>query len=244
MNQDELYKTAFAKVVVEDSVALAQESMAKKKDAPPLDSKGQYIHLTSSSLTEVTKTLENLEYCEIFLDSYSVSVKWKKKYDRSHYVRYHYEAWIINLIRLYERLLILLNDVYDLGIAHKEVTYIKVSASPHLAGTKTLKLLNKIHGALSQVQGLKNEVFHRYAYSDSALDDISMYDFLARQSQETIDSSRFKWAAKFKMNIYLTSKKQEVKKNNKVMLEIVVAVLKTLDTEYKQRKETFSPQTN
>jgi len=234
MNFDKIYETNFVSLLSGDSTALAKRVLYRGKKSKLAD-QAKYVHLVLSSFNEVTSVLENLEYGEIFLGSYSVSSRWRKKYDRNHYIRYHYEFWVINLIRLYERLLILIDDVYGLGIPHKEVTYKTISSAIKMEGTDTLKILKKIHGALSTAQGLKNEVFHRHTYSDGTLDDITMYDFLSRQSNETNEQKKFVWAARLKAQLYLMGKRREVRKANIEMIGIVLSVLNTLAMPYKKQ---------
>lgn len=240
MDKDQIYKTDFGEQLAKDAVALAthliDEREKLKKKRPVLSHEEEYIDRVRSSFTEVIDLLDNLEYAEIFLNSYAVSTAWKKKYDRSHYIRYHYEAWVLNIVRLYERLLILVDDVYVLNIPHKDVTYKKTAESPKLSDTRTLEILNKIHGVLNPTQGLKNELFHRYVYTDKSLAEIASFDFVARHSKQNEDKDKFMFASKLKAKFYLDNKKAEVRRNNKKMLEIVIAIFRTLNDAYEQGK--------
>src|SRR6185312_6166889 len=210
IDSDRLYETPFSKELVEDSTTMAKRllklKLPKCKNAPQSDS-GEYIHQVLDSFSELQRIVENLEMAEIFLKSYPVSVAWKKKYDQNHYFTYHYEMWILNAIRLYERLLILIDSVYWLEIDHCDVSYKTITAHTDLSGTDTLKVLNKVHAALSQLQGTKNSVFHRYIYTDDELSDITQYNFLARNSAGDL-KEQFSRFAKIKMQILYLPKKR------------------------------------
>ena len=236
-----IYENHFAKAVVEDGSAIALSSHKKQKAGEEIISTpySEYVHQVLSSFTELQKICENLDMAEIFLKSYNVSKSWKNEYDQNHYITYHYEMWIINAIRLYERLLILVNSVYWLEISHKETTFTTITAHKKMSGTDTLKVLNKVHGALSDLQGLKNSVFHRYLYDDDELSEITTYNFLARNS-EGEDKLEFAKFAKLKTRyIYLPRKRKELQANNKQLLLAAVAVLKTLDKHYLEHRNSL-----
>jgi hypothetical protein len=238
-----LYETPFSKELVKDSTTYAKKLIKLKipeGGKPPRTAKGEYIHQVLDSFAELQSIVENLDMAEIFLKSYPVSVSWKKKYDRNHYFTYHYEMWILNAVRLYERLLILINSVFWLEINHKDISYIALSAHSGLKNTNTLKVLNKVHAALSQLQGLKNSVFHRYIYTDDELNEITRYNFLARNSDEEL-KKELSGLAKIKMNLlYLPKKRKEIENNNKELLHAVDAILSSLNEQYKKHRDSLS----
>lgn len=231
---NKMYKNDFAKSLLNDMVEYAKK-LAESDELHEESIEQKYIHVVSEAISEVSGLMDNLNHAEVFLNSYSVSKLWVKHYDKNHYIRYHYEAWVINAIRLYERLLILINDVYELGINHKDVTYTSVSQHPGLSSTRTLEVLNKVHGALSSLQGLKNSIFHRYLYSDQDLTDIARYDLVARHS-EGKERRDFEHASKYLSSKYLSSKKAEIKENNNQLALAVDAILSTLDERYSAAK--------
>lgn len=157
IDSDRIFKSAFAKALTEDGSQLALSMLKRQKAGESIDKtdRDEYIHQVLDSFTELQRIVENLDMAEIFMKSYSVSVAWKKEYDHNHYFTYHYEMWIMNAIRLYERLLILINSVYWLEIPHNEISYRVIAAHTKLENTPTLKILNKVHAALSELQGLK-----------------------------------------------------------------------------------------
>jgi len=238
MDKDKVLQTKFGKQVTEDSVDIAKLAIAqdkKKKKLVPT-SEQSYILRVSDVIVEINNLLDNLEYCEIFLNSYSASAAWKKKYDWSHYIRYHYEVWIMNLVRLYERILILVNEVYDLGVEDKQVNYRTISSNRHLENTGTLKLLKKIDDALNNIRAARNQVLHRSMYDDDKLKRVAMFDFVARHGNNQKERGSFIFAAKLDAKIYLMTKKKEVKENNIKMVDIVEAIYKTLDIKYDEMK--------
>ena len=238
---ERLYKLTFTKQLVDDSTEYASKllSVKAKKKVPKQSPREAYIHIVLDSFSELSKIAENLDYCEIFLKSYFVSKAWRNKYDKNHYITYHYEMWVINSIRFYERMLILIDSVYDLEIDHRDVSYKSISAHEGLTGSDTLKVLNRIHAALSPLQGLKNQVFHRYIYTDKEIGDISMHEFLGRNSKKD-DAKKFKIYAKIKMSIYVAKKREEVNKNNKALIDAAEALIKTLDIKYIAQRDSLS----
>lgn len=241
IDQDRLHKTKFAHKLTEDGVAQAKRLLGvPKKKIPKQTEREIYVHQVMDSFSELQRIVESLDMAELFLKSYAASLAWKKRYDTNHYFGYHYEAWIINSIKLYERLLILINSVYWLEINHKDVSYITVSAHPKLESTDTLKVLKIVHGAVSNLQGVKNSVFHRYTYSDPELDEINKYNFLARHS-ESDEKEQFGRFATLKMRLfYLPQKRREVASNNVELLKAVDAVFNTLEKQYTEHSNALS----
>lgn len=230
---DKLYQINFSKTLINDGVDLAKILLKLPKgEKPAQNDKDDYVHQVWDSFTELQRIVESLDMAEIFLKSYSTSKAWRNKYDQNHYFTYHYEMWIINGIRLYERLLILINSVYWLEIDHREVSYKSVAQHPKLKGTETLKVLNKVHGAMKSLQGTKNSVFHRYIYTDDELGNIAQFNLLARNSDGDI-RKKFTAEAKLEMRLfYLPKKQKEVQKNNGQLLTVASSVLDTLEKQY------------
>lgn len=241
IDQERLHTTVFAKQMTEDSKNMALRLQVAQKAGDPLESsdREEYVHQVADSFLEIQDAVDCLDMAEVFLKSYSVSKSWKDRYDQHHYFRYHYESWVLNAIKVYERILILINSVYWLEISHKDVTFIAVSQHPKLQDTKTLLLLNKIHGALSQLQSLKNTVFHRYAYTDDDLRMIKIYSMLARHGQDD-EREQFADIARVRMKaIYLPEKRKEIEDNNKQMLKIIDSVFDVLEQPYVERRDTL-----
>lgn len=247
IDQERLHTTVFAKQMTEDSKNMALRLQAAQKAGRPLESSDQeeYIHQVADSFLEIQDAVDSLDMAEVLMKSYSVSKSWKDRYDQHHYFRYHYESWVLNAIKVYERILILINSVYWLEIPHKEITFLTVSQHPKLQSTKTLLLLNKVHGALSQLQSLKNTVFHRYAYTDDDLRMIKIFSMLARHGKDD-ERVQFGNIAKVQMkSVYLPEKRKEIESNNKQILKIVDSIFNALERPYVERRdildETLQP---
>lgn len=240
IEQDRLHQTNFSHQLTEDAVGQAKRLMNLPKGKKTKQSERDiYVHQVMDSFSELQRIVEALDMAEVFLKSYSVSKTWKDRYDQNHYFAYHYETWIINSIRLYERLLILINSVYWLEIDHRDVKYKTISQHSKLKGTKTLQVLNKVHGAISNLQGAKNSVFHRYAYTDPELDEIVKYNFLARNSKGE-ERKQFDVFAKLKMRLfYLPQKRKEVSANNQQLLKAVDAIFNSLEKPYNEHRDSL-----
>lgn len=249
IDSERLHTTDFAKYVTDDSRAVLLRVYAAQKAGKPLESseREEYIHQVLDSFSELQEAVDCLDMAEVFLKSYYVSKTWKDRYDQHHYFRYHYEAWVLNAIKVYERLLILTDSVYWLDIPHYEVTYRSISEHEKLRGTKILQLLNKIHGALNELQRLKNTVFHQYAYTDDDLKQIKTFSTIARHGKSE-EKETYSNLAKVQMqHLYLPEKKKEVETNNQQILKIVDAVFNALEEEYVRfrdsRDTTLHPKT-
>ncbi len=252
IEQDALNKQQFTKSLLDDSSSYVKKvskiKLPKGKTISPT-ARIAYIHQVLDSFAELQAIVDHLNMVEIFLSSYTVSRTRKKTFDENHYFTYHYEMWILNAVRLYERALILIDSVYWLEVDHREVTYTTISSHPGLDGTKTLAVLKKVHGALSKLQGLKNSVFHRYIYTDEELGNIATYNFVARNSLGDEDQKKeFSSIAKYFMRQeYRPKKLKEIRENNKQLIVAVDAILETLNEQYISHRDALDdklPTTN
>lgn len=236
-----LYETQFAKDLVTDSTTIAQRLLKAPKDKTPEPTeRDTYIHQVLNSFSELEAIRENLDMAEIFLGSYSVSKRWKDRYDQNHYFTYHYEMWIMNAVRFYERLLMLINSVYCLGINDKDVTFKEISQHPTLKNTRTLEVLNELHGALGSLQEAKNRVFHRYQYNDDKLREVARLNFIARYSKNKDEVTKLRRIAELKMkDFYLPEKREEVTNNNIELVKAANILLETLGEQYKRHRDSL-----
>jgi len=233
MSRDRLFTKKFPKDVSSDGVIFATRLSKLPREAEYKQTEREaYVHQVLDSLLELDAIRERLHMAEIFLKSYAVSKRWKDNYDEVLYFTYHYEMWIMNVIRFYERLLILVNSVYWLEIPHDRVTFLTVEKHPHLKDTQTRETLQKIHNALNNMQGLKNRVFHRYQYSDDRLAEISRFNLIARGGDSN-NAEKFRAAAKFKMRYtYLPRKRKEVAASNENLMKNADMLFDTLEKRY------------
>lgn len=197
MKLDTLYKNRFYSKVINDSQKLIKreeeknplaeafkkklkgEEIPSRWDSLPLDEK---FHLSTFRATsQIFYKLESLDHCIAYINSYPSTNLWKKNFGRSDYVKYHLENYYGNVVAVFDRCLLLVNHLYDLGFAPQDAKFNLISKNKHLEGTETLMVLKAIHKGLENIRSVRNFIEHQGSLSDAELDDISMYELIYRK---------------------------------------------------------------
>ena len=139
-----------------------------------MSEKEKYISDTFGLSMEVVRKLTSLHYSYIFLKSYPTL--WKKTLKRVDYIKYHLEAYYNNLIGIFDRCLLLVNFIYDLGFQEKYVRYNLIISNSHIKKEKVGSILNSFYTALSKIREYRNLITHREEIKDEELTPLSTYE--------------------------------------------------------------------
>jgi hypothetical protein len=243
MEYDELTNNEFIKTLVD----LSQEHFKKTglkegKGRSGMTKEEKYVADTFQVLSELLTRVESLCYYIAFINSYPRTVLWKKSFGRVDYIRYHTEAYSDNIVRIYDRCLLLVNRVYKLGLAENKIGFEKKVLYKLSSDSPTYKALLLLKGSIENVKGLRNFTSHRGSYSDKELDDLGLYEFLLRKS--TTLTKREKSLIRIKLKIgfgaYIREKKRETIKNNQAIHKLCNIFLDTLQTKFKSTIESLN----
>lgn len=211
--------------------AAKDEKECEFKDS--LDHK--FAWAVSGAHDEVQSICETLCMCPVFINSYSVGPLWKRQFNQSGYMKYHLEAWYINVIRLEDMLLVLINEVYRLGIKKELLGYEVISTNANLPANM-VRNLKALHKATKPIRAARIMLIHHQTLYEKDLHDIkgdemavkllkeNPPDKVDKELERSIRIMEF-WAKKFKAPRYRVQKRNYMLSSNHALLEHVSRML-------------------
>jgi hypothetical protein len=253
MKIEELYnKNEFYERVISDSHKLITREFKKDEfekrflgEIPPrgwdkMSLKNKFHLNTFYSIVEITSKLEALDYSVAFINSYPRTRLWSKNFLRTDYIRYHMEVYYGNIVGIFDRSLLLINHLYDLGFKPQDAKYSLISSNKHLEGEKVLEILKKFKEALKKVRSIRNYIEHQGSLSDKKLDDIRMYEFLLNKGHLDQKLRRLVGPyVKSGFSAYIREKKKEIKDNNAVIISVVDRLFASVSKKYQNKMNSF-----
>lgn len=248
MSYDELLKNAFLQFLFEETQKFIKKEF---KNNPKLENrnarekmpnKEKYIVDTFQRATETLFKIESLSYYIAFVNSYPKTKMWDKTFGRADFIRYHTEAYLNGISGVFDRCLLLVNQVYDLGIQEKYAKYEIIISNKHLQKSPTKKVLVIFNKAITKIKALRNFSNHQGRYADKELDKMSTYEFLLRSNAKFTKKQKniIKFLVlKFGFNSYINKKKKEINENNKKINQLCDVLFSTLLDKFKSEMDNL-----
>jgi len=176
----------------------------------------------------ILDTIEDLKAVQIFLRQYPYSETLKKhKITKSFYFRYHIEFYLIKLVSLRDKMTLLLNEVFNLGLPDKQVKIDLISKMKQTKGKPIIKLLKSFSDSITAMTCSKNIIVHKERYDDKNLLKLRMYEMLD-DGGKVISPGIFKVMA----SLYINEKRKIFKKNQKNIEKFLDKFFLVLDKEF------------
>ena len=203
-----------------------------------LSKKEMFIVDTFHYVMEVLSKIETIDYEFIFLNPYPRNKLWEKMFNRIDYIEYHTECYLNNIIGIFDRYLLLINFLYDLGFQNKDVRYHLIISNEHIRKEQIKDNLENFNTALQNTRSLCNFTKHRGRLSDKNLDEMRMYKFILGNNK-IISKRKFELFYKVQLSHYISKQKIKIKKNNNNIRKFCDVLFNNLSGEYKKRLNTF-----
>lgn len=249
MKLDDLYKNKFYSKVISDSQRLIEkderkdrlvEGFKKKLKGEEIPSRwnslpaDEKFHISTFRATsEILYKLHSLDYCVAYINSYPNTALWKKSFGRSDYIKYHLENYYGNIVAVFDRCLLLVNHLYDLGFDPQDAKYNLITKNKHLENTDTLKVLKAVHKGLEGIRSVRNYIEHQGSLSDKELDDIAMYELIyTKGNTKKKLHNVLRVYLKLQFSSYIHKKKTEIKNNNATLVDAVNSLFNSLHQKY------------
>lgn len=169
----------------------------------------------------------------------------KNEIGRGQHLTYNIENYFIRLDSLYDRILQLVNAVFNFGFDDSKVRKDRVlkKLSKVDGYSELSNSLDELNNVLKKYSDEKrNVIVHRHSYFDQELDMIEMFynPFYSKiMLQDSDNAENFKQIRKERLSFYLRGKKKEFKEINEKCFEKVFLILTELEKEYTLKKRKF-----
>jgi hypothetical protein len=241
--KNKIYENKFVGEILERITKIIKKSPIIKKDIQnfkkglsPLKVKKspciRYDMDVFYRLNNIIDILNDIDNVKFFLKKYPFSKKLKNnKITKTIYTTYHLEVYFIKIAGLRDRLSLLINTVYDLGLPDKEVKIYLLSKMKQLKGSSLIKLLEKFNKELEMigiVEG-RNLIAHNANYDDEKLKVIRMYEMVKDKVEGAED------LADLMMQTYIIEKLKIIKKNKEFVENFLEIFLNEIKVEYDKK---------
>ena len=183
-------------------------------------------------LMEILETLDDLKATLVFLRQYPYpKTLTKHKITKSFYLTYHIEFYLVKLASLRDKLALLVNEVFILGLPDKHVKVDLISKMKQIKGKHIVKLLKNFNDSLEGVASSKNIIVHKGKYDDKALAKLSMYELVNTGRKKIVPPGLLKIMA----SLYIQEKIRIFRKNQKSIEKFLDLFFLELNKEFNKR---------
>jgi hypothetical protein len=206
-----------------------------------------YSRRVSNALDEVVYVCKMLSMPPVALNSYNRSTLWEKYFSQSAYMKYHIENWYINVIRLEDMFLILLNEVFQLGIKKELVGYEVIHTNSNLPEIAK-RNLKSLHKSCRPIRVARIMLIHHQTLFEKKLYEIEKDETLVQllreggkgdEIAETLEEIEL-FAKRFKAPTYRKSKIKYILESNNNLLNYISATLLLLEGDYMDRQQLLA----
>ena len=241
--KNKIYENKFVGEILERVTKIIKKSSITEKDILK-SKKGLYSLKRKKSicdlynmdvfyrLSNIIDILNDIDNVKVFLKNYPFSKKSKKnKIAKTVYTIYHLEVYFIKMVSLRDRLSLLINTVYDLGLPDKEAKIYLLSKMKQLKGSNLIKLLKNFDDELQRrsiVSG-RNLINHAVNYDDEKLQYIRMCEMVKDKvggAEDIVD---------LMMKKYIEEKEGIIKKNKEFIESFLNKFLDEIKLEYNKK---------
>jgi hypothetical protein len=152
---------------------------------------------------------------------------------RADYIKYHLESYYISVASGVDRVGLLVNDVFELGLPARLAKIQNVISMDQLKNTKVSQVLKDLNKGLQKFRELKNYVAHEGELEDPDIAVISRYSLFSSQEAPLSEVQRI--SSVLLGRIYLGQKRAELRRLNAKIEEMLIRTFDELLPIYERR---------
>jgi len=203
-------------------VYIARCHPTEPDNAPIATEKESYAIETLLSLSSVVSCLDQLHFSVNMLTGYR-SKSTPEKMNRYDYIVFGMENYYLRLTSVYDRCLRLGNIVFQLGLPERECRETTITNNSYIKGTPVAKALKDMDKFTSQFRFQRNTLAHKSTYSESELNKLGSYYFIAEEDPQL---EKYSHIYKRKTNNYVADKKEAFQNHIEELESFVEAFLR------------------
>lgn len=207
----------------------------------------EYLSNIFKPAVNICNIYEQLEFIPIFISKFP-KPKFYENNGINHpkYLQYHVENHFMKISTIFDLLIILVNELYKLGIPPRLSSFQQLVENRHTKNTKLIKLIKKFDKAIQGIKTIRNLIAHRGEFNDTEIDKVHQYYFVS--NPKTTENPIFsKDALESQMDFVTKQKLILVNKNNKAVLNIIKEIFEEAFiifdveiTKYDSNRQIFS----
>lgn len=230
-----LYDNKFVKNVSNKFTEIVREHPPTKEDIKKaklpkkLRAEQEYCGYVFRRITELLHTVEDLNYITMFIKGFP-NKKALRCITKEGYLRYHMENFYIRCFSLLNKLCLLMNEIFLLGLPARFAKPKILYGMRQLKNTRAIKVLEIFERFINHGRQIRNYVDHAGKYEDKKLNEIAMYSLIERCNPEK--EFKYKDVLNFLIKEYITISSQR-------MQQITTAIEEFIDAYFEKLNEYF-----
>lgn len=233
-NLNRLSNHEFILKVLNDSVPLMRHSF--EVTDYERGTKERYIAEVGYCVGQVLNQIERIDQAGILVNSYPRIKAWNARYGRFEYFQYHLEQYFIAIAGLVDRLLLLINQLYELGINEEDVRYTNVTNELQKQGHEDiLASMRALQKSLNGIKKSKNNYTHSVRFWEKELWQIGLYEFSLKNNITPDPKGYLKEDLKFDLKLYRMRKMDAILKNELALHNILSSIYDMFNKSYQSR---------
>lgn len=236
-NLYQLSDAEFIRRVLEDSVPLMKPG-AHISDYD-LEPKKQFIVQSGYYTGQILNQIERIDQAGILMNSYPKIHAWRTRYGRFEYSQYHMEQYFIAFSGLVDRLLLLINHLYQLGFDDEEVRFGKVVKSLRKQNqNRLIEILNNLQTSTHEIKIKKNSYTHSVRFWEKRLWHIGLREYALKNNIIDDEDGLLKEDLKFDIQLFRQEKMKLIIDNEKALIELMRLICTELYKQYLSQLST------
>lgn len=236
-NLNQLSDHEFVLRVLKDSVPLMKPGA--NVDDYDLEPKNSFKVRTGYYVGQLLNQVERIDQAGILMNSYPRMRAWSKRYGRLEYFQYHMEQYVIAVAGMVDRLLLLVNHVYELGYDDECVRLKNVLKDLKKKDeTDIIEMLNDLRMSTHSIKKSKNNYTHHVRFWEKELWLIGVREFALRNKTIEDEDGYLRQDLVYDTKLYRYRKMQLVAGNEKALVEKMGLIYDEIHKEYSARLDS------
>ncbi|MBW3807755.1 hypothetical protein GL273_18480 [Aeromonas jandaei] len=162
-------------------------------------------------MTNLENALNNARLSLSLLESDTLNAIAKDDLEKSDLIKLWIENSIIRVQSVYDRVLIFVNKVLDLGIDNKGISHESITTNDHVERFGLVSLIKAVNKSCAEYKCIRNKVIHHDRYTEEALDNLTL---ILDANHLSLATGKDELIAKGQLNLmveaYLNTKQSEL----------------------------------
>jgi len=181
----------------------------------------------------VLECVEDIEHINVFIKQYPYKKTLQNAgVTRKRYMQYHLENYLMRLVGLIDRLSLLVNEVYELGLPPELCRIRILERMEQMKGQSVIDSIKSFDKALKNTRTARNTISHQKKYNDKDLDEIGTYEFILLHSKADGENIIPRPYIDLMYKFFRTKTSDEMKDSLKAIHQYVLLVFKSLEETY------------
>lgn len=182
------------------------DDIVRRRSHKELTSDEHYVINSALSFASVLECVNQLHFSLNALSGFRTSGR-RQSMNRYEHITYAIENFYLRLTSTNDRCLRLVSTVYDYRLAANKCTTQRLIKMPQVKGTPVATSLSELSLLVDPNRGLRNEIAHRFTYSDSETRIFGMFYHLLTEDPTL---ATYAHAVKHRVDRYIMKQRSEL----------------------------------